>query len=472
MHQLYRYQQAVVDGLRREFAAGHRGVVACVPTGGGKTVIAGHIIQSLDARGKRCMVLVHKDFLARQFYEVLSQAGCAARTGLIAAGAPESPWLPHHVAMVQSMVRRLKHNRIAPPDLIIIDECHHASAATWRRILEHWPSSRLLGLSATPQRPDGKGLQDLFQAIVCGPGTADLISRHRLSPFECWGVQTGFSGKGAAVRRGDYDAHALHDAIMGGEVMARIASQVQRFGPGRRSLAFLPSVQSSEDLVGQLCAAGLRWVHVDGKTPKPTLRASLRGLADGSLDGVSSVDLLIEGVDVPEADCAFLARPTKSHVIYLQQVGRVLRWREGKTARIVDCCATLQEHGAPDAEREWSLYGNISARGERARKPQLTKCGSCSALCSPSAVKCPSCGRVFERVGKPLPDEVDVDLVKLEGVTIRRRENGARVGADVNRAARLAWKAGGREALLKLADSLGYKPAWADHQAQMRRGRQ
>ena len=129
--------------------------VYCLATGAGKTVVAAEIARLAGLKGSRTLFLVHRRELVRQAVDTLYEACPGEQVGVIAAGWPELPWAPLQVGMVQSIAKR---ERIPDFDLIIVDEAHHARAKTWATVLARWPKARLIGLTATPQRLDGKGL--------------------------------------------------------------------------------------------------------------------------------------------------------------------------------------------------------------------------------------------------------------------------------------------------------------------------
>ena len=166
------YQEEGIEQLRASYASGKRAPLYQLATGGGKTVCFGAITQLSAARGKRVLILVHRRELLKQASDKLTWAGVGH--GLIAAGFEPHPERLVQVASVQTLVRR----EIQEVDLIITDECHHVRAKTWKTLIESQPNARLLGVTATPIRLDGKGLGaehgGFFDDIVCGPSIREL----------------------------------------------------------------------------------------------------------------------------------------------------------------------------------------------------------------------------------------------------------------------------------------------------------
>ena len=169
--QLRYYQQRAIADTRAAIAAGSRTPILVLPTGGGKTIIFSAIAQSAAAKGNRVLILVHRRELIHQTSSKLAWVGLDH--GIIAAGVRPTD-APVQVASVQTLARRL-HRTNWQPGLIIIDEAHHATAGQWSRILEHWPSTYRLGVTATPCRLDGRGLGAAFDAMVLGPSVACLL---------------------------------------------------------------------------------------------------------------------------------------------------------------------------------------------------------------------------------------------------------------------------------------------------------
>ena len=174
---LWPFQSELLDDVRANFKIARR-VCMVSPTGSGKTVMFSSIVDSAMRRGRRCLILAHRAELIDQIDQALINLGVPH--GVIAPGYPSTPE-PVQVASIQSLVRRLdKHNDF---DLVIVDECHHATARTWRAVIDAMPKAKVLGVTATPERADGAGLGDVFEVMVEGPKTAWLIENGSLVPY-------------------------------------------------------------------------------------------------------------------------------------------------------------------------------------------------------------------------------------------------------------------------------------------------
>jgi DNA repair protein RadD len=224
------YQLRCIKALARAYEH-HNAVILQLATGAGKTVIFAEVIRRLS--GQRVLVLVHRRELIKQASRKLADAG--VEHGVIAAGFASNPSAAVQIGSIQTIVRRL--DALPEFDQIVIDECHHARAESWRRVLEMWPRARVLGCTATPARLDGKGLGvahgGLFEAIVCGPPIAELIEDGYLSPVRCFAPARVIDTSGLRTRLGDYEVSGLaaasdNTAITGDAVVTRIIRRPSR----------------------------------------------------------------------------------------------------------------------------------------------------------------------------------------------------------------------------------------------------
>src|SRR5215831_616386 len=172
------YQQKGISDIRALFRQGRRKVCYAAPTGSGKTILFVHLARRIVEKDQRVAIIVHRQELIDQTYKALEAEGLAY--GVIAAGYEENLDAPVQVSMAQTAVNRLE--RLSGIQVLIVDECHHVMAATWQSILGALPEAWVLGVTATPERLDGKGLAAVFDALVIGPNVKELIADSWLSP--------------------------------------------------------------------------------------------------------------------------------------------------------------------------------------------------------------------------------------------------------------------------------------------------
>ena len=389
------------------------------PTGAGKTVIFSAIAAAAAAKGRSALVLVHRRELIHQASRKLTDAGVTH--GVIAAGMEPSPG--HiQVASVQTLIRRL-HTIPEPPDLIIIDEAHHCAAGSWQAIINHWPGVLRIGVTATPCRLDGKGLGNVFDALIEGPSVQMLTSAGYLSPARIYAPPMVADLSGIRKRAGDYAIDQVADAMARPTVTGDAITHYRKLGGGQQGIAFCCNVNHAVSVRDSFETAGISSELLLGNTSDRD--AVVARFASGQTRILVTVDVVSEGFDIPAAGCAILLRPTQSLGLYLQQVGRVLRPAAGKDAAVIlDHVGNVTRHGFPDDRRQWTLeHGAPRVSGPAA--PSVRTCPQCFAAFKP-APWCPVCG--YEQPSpRPRPmRQVDGELKELKRVEvqIRRSEQG------------------------------------------------
>ena len=344
------YQRDLVERIRAAFAR-HRRVIAVSPTGSGKTVSFAHISANAIVKGKRAYIVAHREEIVEQISAALDRSG--VRHGRIQPGHRQTDDLCQ-VAMVQTLARRL--DRVPAPDLITIDEAHHAVAGTWGRVAAAYPRARILGVTATPQRLDGRGLGDAFDVMVLGPTPRELIERGFLARYQYLAPPTEADTGGIKSRMGDYSIEELA-ALMDKKTLTGSAiGHYRQHLDGRPAIAFCVTVRHAENVAAEFREAGYRAASVDGAMDKTERRRRIAAIGNGELQILTSCELISEGVDVPVVAGAILLRPTQSLGLHLQQVGRCLRPKpDGSAAIILDHAGNVHRHGLPDKIHNWSL---------------------------------------------------------------------------------------------------------------------
>ncbi|MCV2394495.1 DUF3427 domain-containing protein [Actinotalea sp. M2MS4P-6] len=333
----YPYQQEMLDQLdvERVVHDRHRNLVVAA-TGTGKTVVAALDYRRLAAdadSGSRARLLfvAHRREILQQslrtYREVLGDAGFGE---LYVDGARPERW-DHVFASVQSLTSYGIAN--VPPDaydVVVVDEFHHAEAKTYRAIVDHLRPRELLALTATPERGDGLDVRALFDGRTAAEMRLwDALKADLLTPFHYFGVADGLDMAGVGWRAGAYDAGELSKLVTGNHVRARIILKAVRDKladvAGMKALAFCVSRDHAHYMAGVFNDAGISSVTVLGDTAIADRDAALKGLIDGSVQTVFTVDVFNEGVDVPAINTVLFLRPTESSTVFLQQLGRGLR---------------------------------------------------------------------------------------------------------------------------------------------------
>lgn len=359
---LHPYQERIVAEVSRALLEVR---TACLQlgTGGGKTYTAAELIRRAVARGYRVLFLAHLDTLVEDTHDRLEAAG--VRTGYVQAGRPVDPDAPAQVASVQTLHARTCH---PPADLVLADEAHRGASRMWQGIFAAYPEAAILGLTATPQRADGRALGDTYERLVVGPTNRELVAQGHLVPCEVLAPPAPPDG---ALAADPVDAYVAHT-------------------PGRRAIVFAANVAHARDLRARFEAAGYPAACIVGETSREVRRAVREGIASGALRVVVGVSVFLEGWDVPAAEVVILARPFSSCGSYLQAVGRGLRVAPGKDrCTVIDLRGAVHLHGLPEDDRRWSLEGGAVTLAEAL--PALMRCSGCLAVFRPRP-RCPRCG--------------------------------------------------------------------------------
>jgi DNA repair protein RadD len=478
------YQTGAVENLREairrlDVAARPKKVLLVSPTGSGKTVIMAEIIHSAERMGSRVLFLAHRKELIDQTSRKLDDVG--VRHGVIQAGHQRSfSGSQVQVASVQTLARRDK----PPAEIVVIDEAHHARATTYGKILETYPGAVILGATASPWRTDGKGLKEMFEEVVVAARPRELIDAGHLVNY------TGFAYdhpdlRGVERTRSDYKQAGL-EIVMGSKpIVGNVVEQYRAHGGGGRAVVFAVSIAHSIALRDRFIEAGIEAEHLDGETPVGDREAILARLVAGKTRVLCNVNVLTEGVDVPNLETCILARPTQSLTLYLQMVGRVLRpacldcckyshpeatvcdhcgsARIKRLGRIHDHAGCILAHGAPDLDRDYSLESDTrpknKATAEDDEDRPLRTCEECLRIYDSADRCCPSCGHTNARQRKP-PREVEGTPIPIEQL--------AQIAAEENR--KREDKRRFLKELRETAKDRGYDKKWIGVQFKSRFG--
>lgn len=335
------HQELVLEQLEAERARGHWANLVVSATGTGKTWVSAFDYARLRKTGReRLLFVAHRDEILRQsqrvFQLVLGDSGFGERWV-----RGERPAEGRHVfASVQSLATHV--DSIAPDvfDVVIVDEFHHAAAPTYDRLLQRLRPRVLVGLTATPERADGQSVLGWFEGRIAAEIRLwQALDQGLLCPFHYFGVADGTDISAVSFRRGRYVASELENVYTGDD--ARVREVLRAVGdyvpdPGQmRALGFCVGVEHAQFMARRFSERGLESVALHGRSPDSERRGAVERLRRGDLRAIFIADLFNEGVDIPEVDTVLLLRPTESATVFLQQLGRGLRWAHGKAVLTV-----------------------------------------------------------------------------------------------------------------------------------------
>lgn len=437
--QLRPYQSTAVQAIRAAYAQGRRAPLLVLPTGGGKTVTFSYVTQSATAKGRRVWLLAHRAELVKQIAGTLARFGCAHQ--VIAPGpivrqcqadqfraygrTYVQPGAMAWVCSVQTLVKRLdKIPADQAPDIIVVDEAHHLTGGTqWGQVVEAYPRAKLLPVTATPCRLDGKGLGlgagGFADDLIMGPTMRELIEAGALSPYRIFAPPNALDLSGVRTRAGDYAKDQLAGAVDKPTITGSAVEHYHRLVTGRRAIVFCVSVEHARHVATEFETSGVASEFLDGTLDASEREAIIKRFEAGTTLALTSCDLVSEGFDLPAIEVAILLRPTQSLALYLQQVGRALRTFHGKAeAIILDHVGAVRQHGLPDEDRDWSLDGVAKKkRGPREIEAdevdRVATCPRCFTIHLP-APTCPTCDHIYPEKARRVGQE-DGELQELTG---------------------------------------------------------
>lgn len=423
------YQNKMIDDARKALQSASR-IMLQGPTGCGKTAITVFMMQRASSMGKRCMFIVHQNELLRQTSKALWKQ--KLEHGMVASGRVLSN-VPTQVASVQTLVRRL--DIIKEPDLIIIDEAHRSASNSYKAIIEAWPNSKVIGLTATPQRTDGKGLDDMYSYIVMGPTIRQLIDAGYLCDYEIFAPPCQANVDSIKTRMGDYDKKELAAEIDRPTITGDAVATYKRYASGKRCVVMCVSIAHAEHVMTSYNQEGVTADMIDGSMSDNERESKLDSFRSGQTLIMCNVNLLVEGVDIPSIEAVQWLRPTKSLIIWMQGNGRGLRPKDnGGSLIILDQVGNWHRHGLPDDDREWRLEGSKSRKRKKDDEEpdvHVQQCKHCFHIFRSGVSECPKCGNAVELKTRKELKVIEGELEKVDKAKERkqkRQQQGAAKG--------------------------------------------
>jgi superfamily II DNA or RNA helicase len=413
--ELRTYQKRLIFQILDAWQRKKRRVIAVAPTGSGKTVIFAKLLEEyLRHHPEQVLIVAHREELILQARSKIENV-TELPIGIIKYGYKPDLTSPIQIASIQTLASNLDLE--IEPKLIVIDEVHHAVADSYRNLLRQFPTSFVLGVTATPIRTDGQGFDDLFDELITGPSVAELIQQGYLAPFKVFGAKQ-IQIKDTKITNGDYSRSSLVNEIDRSLVYGDLVSAYQQYAPNSKTVVFCVDIEHSLAAAAAYRAAGIAAEHIDGEVDYTERRAILDRFRSGETQVLTNCELILEGFDLDDIQTVQVVRPTASLALYLQMIGRVLRPHADKPyATIIDHTSNVALFGLPDHPHHWSL------------KPT-------PAPLSAWVQKCPRCDHIF----RCLKDarEIIATLVKMEIVEDFGINHWQYIGAK-----------------------LGYRPSWS-----------
>lgn len=434
---LREYQNDLINGVKQAYREGKQAPCIVLPCGGGKSVIVAEIAKRTTQKGNRVLFIVHRKELCEQIFNTFKSWGVNMQLCTI--------------GMVQTICRHI--DKIKSPALIITDENHHSKAESYKKIYEAFPYARRIGVTATPVRLDGSGLADVNDKLVIGVDAKWLISHYFLAPYDYYAPSI-IDLTDVKTTRGEFDSKGAEKVMLKRAIFGDVIKNYKNLAYGKQAICYCTTIKHSLAMEAAFNGAGIKAKHIDGSTPKTERNKIIEMFRNGQIDILCNVDLISEGFDVPDCECAILLRPTKSLTLYIQQSMRCMRYKKNKRAVIIDHVGNYARFGLPDEHREWKLDAKNKKSKNSETDLNIRTCPNCFKVFVPDNDFCPFCGYEFPKKIKEIEEKTKSVLEKIEGFTLNYESPD-----DCE----------SYQELLAYAHKKGYKSGWAYYQAKRRK---
>lgn len=323
------YQAEAKAAVFEQWDKGTLKTLLVLPTGCGKTIVFAKVAEDCVRQGYRVLILAHRGELLEQAADKIKKStnlGCATEK---AEQTCLGSWFRITVGSVQSMQREKRLSQFSEDyfNVIIIDEAHHCISDGYQKVLQHFPSAKVLGVTATPDRGDMRNLGEFFESLAYEYTLPKAIREGYLSPIKAMTIPLQLDLSGVSIQSGDFKAGDIATAL--DPYLHQIADEMMKYCRDRKTVVFLPLVKTSQKFKEILNEKGFKAAEVNGESKD---RAEvLEAFDKGEYNVLCNSMLLTEGWDCPSVDCVIVLRPTKVRSLYSQMVGRGTRLCEGKS---------------------------------------------------------------------------------------------------------------------------------------------
>lgn len=400
--------------------------------GAGKSYLFSEMIRNTKGEA---LVLVHRRELKEQHERLFRDLGIVN-------------------ARVQTyQTERNRLGQYPTPMLLIVDEAHLSLSNSWMEIVEFY-DTWTVGLTATPIRLDGKPLGSIYNSLVTGITTKELIQQKRLSPYEYY-APVSVDTDNLRIQAGDFVVKDLEQLMNDRAIYSDVLKSWERLAKGQKTIAYCVSITHAEETAKMFNEAGYPAAEIDGNTPTKRRDQIMQDFRDGKIMVICNVGIISEGVSIDDVTCCLLLRPTESHALYWQQGMRCMRYQPGKVAAVIDCAGNYTRNPLFDADVEWSLTKTLK------KKPKLNSEGDFLIRTCPQCFKvfktapvCPHCQTEYPLHPREIKAHQEIELQRISAEEAHKAEQMRRdMRMEVGRCKTI-------EDLMKIQKERGYAPAW------------
>lgn len=473
------YQEKAKSDVYHSWSCGFRNVLLRLPTGGGKSVILTSIaVDTLYTH--KTAIMVHRKELVQQLCLTLAKQGVEHNIiaskkdirGIIAAERRVCNRSYYYVnsnvtvISVDTLISRHERYKSWCQSItqVITDEAAHVLKDNkWGKAQSYFPNARSLGVTATPERLDRKGLgshvDGIYDTMVEGPDTAWMINNGFLSRYKIAIPESDYRNYlESKSEKSDYSKKAMMQASQQSQITGDVVENYLKFAKGKQAIVFATDVTTAKQMEKKFKEAGVEAKELNGTTNDSERLEGILNFEAKKIKVLINVDLFDEGLDVPGIECVIMARPTKSLGKFLQMAGRGLRIMEGKEYMIlIDHVGNVMEHGLPCARRTWTL-DRIKKVGKKLNLLRICHNVMCNSPYDRSLTECPWCGveaikaKRGESVGRIPPQQVDGDLTLVDPETLRELEKLAQLESPADVAQRVGTAINGAAGIKAMRD--------------------
>lgn len=381
------YQELGIEQCRIKIQNNIKRIIYFLATGGGKGAVIADLAQNVVRNNARVLIVVKRSSLVHQTAKNIRKY-CNIESGIIMASTPMRHDLLCQVASIDSLHRRMDKikNDFA---LVIVDEAHDSTSPSYKKVFDWLGDKIFIGMTATPFNH-----LEWWHDYVKPIGISQLRDQGHLAQAKVYSPPI-MDTEGVRKIAGDFKAEELFNKNNTAKVIGDVVEHYVKYGQNKPAILFAINVNHSIIMAAAFNNAGIPAVHCDANHTEQERSDAIARLSDGRIKVLCNVNIFSTGVDIPIATVGIMARPTMSEILYVQQIGRLLRPHENKeNAIILDHAGNTERHGLPFDERD----ANVGEQKEKTKKSssigvlKTHTCKECYFITNESFIICPSCG--------------------------------------------------------------------------------